>query len=90
MFLWKIHDITGRKSTLAKKGLANFLQNVQNYILFLVFILKTQLHDLHYTQTMTIVSWCIIENGHSFEWNDDRVTVLLKQTDFKKFSYNQF
>ena len=28
------------------------------------------------------VSWCIIENGHSFVWNENRVTVFLKWTDF--------
>ena len=33
-------------------------------------------------------SWCTIENDHSFEWNEDRVTVFLKWTDFMyKFSY---
>ena len=29
------------------------------------------------------VSWCIIENDHSFERTEDRVTVFLKWTDFR-------
>ena len=28
----------------------------------------------------------IIENGHTFEWNEDRVTVFLKWTDFNNLS----
>ena len=27
---------------------------------------------------------CIIENGHSFEWNEDRETVFLKWIDFNR------
>ena len=28
------------------------------------------------------VCWCIIKNGHSFEWNEGCITVFLKWTDF--------
>ena len=32
----------------------------------------------------TLVSWCIIKNGHSSEWTENRVTVFLKWTDLRK------
>ena len=34
------------------------------------------------------VSWCIIENDHSFEQNEDRVTVFLKWTGFNKVLFH--
>ena len=56
------------------------------------------LKSVHFKKTMYIspfsiiswicfdVSWCFIENGHSFEWNEDHITVFLKWTDFSTYT----
>ena len=44
------------------------------------------IHQLTWHQNK--VSWCIIENGHSFEWNEDHVTLFLKWKDFSMCEKN--
>ena len=52
----------------------NFL-NLKSFSIHLFFWVASSL------STLCDVSWCIIEKGHSFEWNEDHVTVFLKWTD---------
>ena len=54
------------------------------YLYMILISLKTiyDLFQLYISWHQNKVSWYIIENGHSFEWNEDRVTVFLKWTDF--------
>ena len=48
------------------------------------FHLKLWPFSIIHHLTSKKVRWCIIENGHSFEWNEDYVTVFLKWIDFSK------
>ena len=51
------------------------------YYLFFYIEFTLSVAGIIHQLTFFDVSWCIIENGHSFEWNEDRITLFLKWTD---------
>ena len=48
------------------------------------FLSKLWSFSIQHQLNQHIVSWCYIENDYNFERNEDRATVFLKWTDFRR------